>query len=58
MSTTDKKENRENKQLLHGLSLLLNISVLAMTAFIGWSIYSAIENSSAIYNVLNSTFLP
>jgi len=58
MKRNERNRNPESERLLHLLAVLFNLSVMAMTAFIGWSVYSAIVKSEEIYTLLKGDLLP
>ncbi|MDH3492525.1 MAG: hypothetical protein OEM82_03170 [Acidobacteriota bacterium] len=58
MNGRGKKRDRENENLLRALTVLLNLSALAMTALVGWSVFSLFKNAGAIFNSISGNFLP
>lgn len=47
----------ENDGLLTALMALLNVLAVAMIGLVVWSIYSIVENSTAISKLMNGSFL-
>lgn len=58
MIENGKNEVYKDDPLLRAIADLLNISVPLVFGVLVWSIFSIIENSTAIAKIMNGSFLP
>jgi hypothetical protein len=56
MIENNKNEVHENDKLLTIIMILLNTSVLASIGLIIWSVFSIVENSTAITKFMNGSY--
>lgn len=57
MIENSKNEVYENGGLLKALMALLNIAAVAMVGLVIWSVYSIVENSTAIARIMDGSLL-
>jgi hypothetical protein len=58
MIENSKNEVQESDKLLTAIMALLNITLVVLVGVCIWSVFSVVENSTAVAKFMNGSFMP